>query len=246
MPRIFTTPFAVAVWPGLHPGWLPEDAARPGGHRAGIGLASQTADEVRQEIRQTIMDMWAEEAMTPQQFEMDLRQYVADLRLRPGCSGFDVRGDFASLSPRARRSMYHCPGGADQRGAPCRGQRSEGAWMWSPAGQRLVIRDNGRGFEPDLVLAQAYDRAFGLRGMQERRSLLGGTCDLFTRPGLAPPLWSISGQPRRIIHGTPSAFFSLTIMPWCGAGWCWCCARSRTSWWWARRRMEEAVSMAWP
>ena len=23
------------------------------------------------------------------------------------------------------------------------------------------------------------------------------------------------------------------------AGWCWCCARSRTSWWWARRRMGK-------
>ena len=151
-----------------------------------LAWASQTADEVRQEIRQTIMDMWAEEAMTPQQFEMDLRQYVADLLPAAGLQvGFDVRGDFASLSPRARRSMYRIAQEALTNVVHHAAASEAKVCVDVVTGRaRLVIRDNGRGFEPDLVLAQAYDREhFGLRGMQERARSLGGTCDLFTRPG---------------------------------------------------------------
>ena len=48
---------------------------------------------------------------------------------------------------------------------------------------RLVVRDNGRGFEPDIALAQEHGQEhFGLRGMQNRAYSLGGTCDIFSQP----------------------------------------------------------------
>jgi signal transduction histidine kinase len=49
---------------------------------------------------------------------------------------------------------------------------------------RIILRDNGRGFEPDIALAQDFGGDhFGLRGMRERAALLGGTYEIFSQPG---------------------------------------------------------------
>ena len=48
----------------------------------------------------------------------------------------------------------------------------------------LWIEDDGQGFEPDSVLAPAGGRkAWGLVGMQERASLVGGQFDIMSAPG---------------------------------------------------------------
>ncbi|MFN2121932.1 MAG: sensor histidine kinase, partial [Candidatus Promineifilaceae bacterium] len=47
-----------------------------------------------------------------------------------------------------------------------------------------IIRDDGRGFDPQEILDQPYrDDHFGLRGMQERALALGGTCRIYSQPG---------------------------------------------------------------
>jgi len=49
---------------------------------------------------------------------------------------------------------------------------------------RLLVRDWGRGFDPDLLDGQAAPgERVGLAGMQERVSLLGGTLRITSRPG---------------------------------------------------------------
>ena len=46
-----------------------------------------------------------------------------------------------------------------------------------------IIRDDGRGFDPQAILSQTYsDDHFGLRGMQERALALGGTCRIYSQP----------------------------------------------------------------
>ena len=53
-----------------------------------------------------------------------------------------------------------------------------------PAGTHAVIRDDGRGFEVEEALARAVrDGRVGLIGMMERLRLLGGTCEVASRPG---------------------------------------------------------------
>ena len=48
----------------------------------------------------------------------------------------------------------------------------------------LWIRDNGKGFDPDnLDLSNSPGLGLGLRGMQERAEILGGTFELQTAPG---------------------------------------------------------------
>lgn len=53
-------------------------------------------------------------------------------------------------------------------------------------GTTLTVRDNGRGFDPDTILADrgaAQSTRHGLRGMGDRARLLGGTCDIESAPG---------------------------------------------------------------
>jgi signal transduction histidine kinase len=48
----------------------------------------------------------------------------------------------------------------------------------------LSVEDDGRGFDPATVLDSHYDRpAWGLLGIQERMALVGGSFDLWSKPG---------------------------------------------------------------
>jgi signal transduction histidine kinase len=49
----------------------------------------------------------------------------------------------------------------------------------------LRVEDNGRGFNTDVVMKKKPGRptAWGLLGMVERASLVGGTCNIFSHPG---------------------------------------------------------------
>ncbi len=48
---------------------------------------------------------------------------------------------------------------------------------------RVVVQDDGRGFDPDNVTSTANDGHFGLTGMNERVKLLGGTICIQSEPG---------------------------------------------------------------
>jgi two-component system NarL family sensor kinase len=48
---------------------------------------------------------------------------------------------------------------------------------------RLIVADNGRGFDPQLASTGAHTHGFGLIGMQERARLLGGDMRISSCPG---------------------------------------------------------------
>ncbi len=55
-----------------------------------------------------------------------------------------------------------------------------------PSGITMEVRDNGRGFEADTVRRAALSNPqprFGLFGMRDRAQLLGGSFDVWSRPG---------------------------------------------------------------
>lgn len=153
--------------------------------RPELERALQTAESARREIRRTIHDMWSEE-ITPQAFETELRRYAADvLQAHTLRIDFDIRGDFNALSSRARRSLYRiaqeCLTNVVQHAAA---SESRVCVDVEDGRAQLVVRDNGRGFEPDQAVVQEHGREhFGLRGMQDRARSLGGTCDIFSQPG---------------------------------------------------------------
>lgn len=157
-----------------------------GAVRAELEGALRAAEEVRRELRQAIMDMWPDEEMTRQSFAAGLLRYTTDVLQAPHLRvRFDVRGDFGALSPRAQRSLYRIAQEALTNVVHHAAAGEVEICVDVAKGRgRLVIRDDGRGFEPDVALAQAYgEEHFGLRGMMERAHSLGGTCDVFSRPG---------------------------------------------------------------
>lgn len=141
-------------------------------------------EAVRKEIRHTIHDIWPEE-MTAAAFEADLGRFVFDVLQGQSLQvAFDIRGDFAGLAPRARRSLYRISQ-ESLTNIVHHAAATEARVCVDVAGGRatLSIRDNGRGFEPEVALAREFTGDhFGLRGMQERARSLGGTCDIFSRP----------------------------------------------------------------
>jgi two-component system, chemotaxis family, CheB/CheR fusion protein len=48
---------------------------------------------------------------------------------------------------------------------------------------RLVIEDNGRGFDLSPMKAESHEQRLGLRGMHERAALVSGTTDIESAPG---------------------------------------------------------------
>ncbi len=146
--------------------------------------ALKTADAVRQEIRQSIHDLWPRN-FTANRFEFDLRRYITDtLQAVELGMIFDIKGSFQGMSPAVRRSLYRiCQESLNN--IVHHADATEARICVDIYDQRvqLAVRDNGRGFSPQVVLNQARGHEqFGLRGIQERVISLNGSCDIFSQP----------------------------------------------------------------
>jgi signal transduction histidine kinase len=161
---------------------LPE---RPDAVEPELQRVLAVAEETRAEIRKSILDMWPSE-MTAELFEADLRKYVSgicqadDLRLE-----FNMSEGFSRLSSRARRGLYRISQEALANIAHHAAAGKAQVCVEVAADRvMLSVRDDGRGFETELALKRAYGREhFGLWGMQERATSLGGTCEITSRSG---------------------------------------------------------------
>ncbi len=145
----------------------------------------QVADQVRREVRQSILDLWPSE-LTVEQFQMDLCKYVAHYSSAQSFNvGFTMDGDFDGLSPAVRRTLYRVCQESLVNAAKHAQIDSARVYLYVDKEEvYLSIRDKGRGFNPKPVLAREQDREqFGLRGMQERVQTLGGTCDILSQEG---------------------------------------------------------------
>ena len=113
--------------------------------------ALATAEDVRKKIRATIHDMWPAE-LTAQQFEADLRTYAADvLQAAELDITFDIRGEFNTLSPPARRGMYRiCQESLTNIVHHAAAHQSRICVDVAGGRARFILRDNGRGFEPNI------------------------------------------------------------------------------------------------
>lgn len=146
--------------------------------------AQETAEAVRRDIRHSIMDIWPT-TLTAERFTADLHKYAVELCPADGVDfTFDVQGDFAALSPAARRGLYRIAQEAIANIARHAAASEARVCVDVADGRaRLVVRDDGRGFETAVVLSQANNRdRFGLRGIQERSRALGGSCHIFSKP----------------------------------------------------------------
>ena len=160
---------------------LPED---PQAIEPELQWALKTAEEVRRTIRATVSDLWPAE-LTADQLEADLRSYAATILQAAELDlVFDIRGDFSSLSPPVRRSLYRiCQEGLTNIVHHAGARNSRICVDVSDGRAQSIIRDDGRGFDIQTILSQTYSEDhFGLRGMRERAVALGGTCRIYSQP----------------------------------------------------------------
>jgi len=144
-------------------------------------LASSAHDEVRR----SIFDLWPS-PLTIELFISDLTNYVSSCcRPRSFSIIFNNRGDFNSLSPGVRRTIYRMAQEALANSARHSGANSARLCLNVTDDQvYLDISDEGRGFDPSLALARNQTREhFGLHGIQERARAMGGECEIVSQPG---------------------------------------------------------------
>jgi len=140
------------------------------------------ANKMRQEVRQSILNIWPSQ-LTAEQFQADLEKYVVN------CAPshfFDldltINGDFDGLPAVIRRSLYRVSQEALANTARHAGVDTARLYLYvEPHEVHLSIRDKGRGFDPKQAMARERNReGFGLRGMCERIESLGGSCDILS------------------------------------------------------------------
>ncbi len=143
------------------------------------------ADRVRQEVRQSILDIWPS-VLTEEKFKADLAKYATHTAPDHAFHiDFTIEGDFDGLAPIIRRSFYRASQEALANTARHAGVYSARLYLYvEPHEAYLSVRDKGCGFDSKLVLSRERSRErFGLKGMQERIHALNGTCDILSQVG---------------------------------------------------------------
>jgi signal transduction histidine kinase len=143
------------------------------------------ASSAHEEVRRSIFDLWPS-PLTIELFMSDLTNYVSSCcRPRSFSIIFNNRGDFNSLSPGVRRTIYRMAQEALANSARHSGANSARLCLNVTDDQvYLDISDEGRGFDPSLAFARDPTREhFGLHGIQERARARGGECEIISQPG---------------------------------------------------------------
>ena len=143
------------------------------------------ASSAHEEVRRSIFDLWPS-ALTLDVFTADLIGYVNSC-CRPRSFGVDfhISGDFERLPAGVKRTVYRMTQEALANSARYSGAPSAQVFMEIAQDQvHLNIADEGKGFEPGLVLSRSENREhFGLKGIQERAQGMGGHCQIYSSPG---------------------------------------------------------------
>ncbi len=144
-------------------------------------LSSQTLSVMRRlslDLRPTMLD---DLGLVP-----TLRWYIQNFSNRLGiCSTFETIGLEEKLSPQLETGFYRIVQEALNNIAK-HAQADQVEISLVKRNSRIFasVQDNGRGFDLDKVLhARTPERGFGIVGIQERVSLLGGQVEIQSKPG---------------------------------------------------------------
>jgi two-component system sensor histidine kinase UhpB len=143
-------------------------------------LSNQTLTSMRQlsmDLRPTMLD---DLGLIP-----TLRWYVQNFSTRLNiCSDFQAIGFEEKLPPQIETALYRIVQEALNNIAKhARASRFEVRLERRDSIISATIRDNGKGFDLEKVLhPESPERGFGIVGMQERVSLLGGHIDIRSKP----------------------------------------------------------------
>jgi two-component system, NarL family, sensor histidine kinase UhpB len=144
-------------------------------------LSSQTLTAMRQlslDLRPTILD---DLGLIP-----TLRWYVQNFSKRLGItSNFETMGLEEKLSPQIETAFYRIvQESLNNIAKHAQADRVEISLVKRDSRIYASIQDNGKGFDLERILhPESPERGFGIVGIQERVSLLGGQMDIQTKPG---------------------------------------------------------------
>lgn len=142
------------------------------------------ANSAHEEVRRSIFDLWPS-ALTIELFMADLTNYISSCcRPRTFTVIFNNTGDFNALSAGLRRTIYRMAQEALANSA--RHSGAQFARLCLNVGDdqiNISITDEGRGFDPEVVLSRSLNREhFGLQGIRERALAMGGACEIISKP----------------------------------------------------------------
>ena len=141
------------------------------------------ANNAHDEVRRSIFDLWPS-ALTIDLFMTDLKNYVGSC-CRPNAFTivFNNSGDFNSLSPGLRRTIYRMAQEALANSARHSGAQSARLCLNVDEDQvNISITDDGRGFNPEIAMSRSLNREhFGLHGIHERALAMGGNCEIISK-----------------------------------------------------------------
>jgi signal transduction histidine kinase len=147
-----------------------------------------------------------------------LRWYVQAYAQRRGIAAqFRVEGDDSRLPPEYRTVLYRIAQEALTNIAKhAEAGSAEVVLIVESSRVRLDVRDDGRGFDPQLVAQLETDRqaGWGLVGIRERALLLGGESRIDTAPGAGTHLQVTVPLHAEIGAGLVSSSAELTDEDW--------------------------------
>ena len=143
------------------------------------------ANNAHDEVRRSIFDLWPS-TLTLELFMADLTSYISSC-CRPNTFSivFSNNGDFNGLSAGLRRTIYRMAQEALANAARHSGAQSARLCLNICDEQiHISISDDGRGFDPAAALSRDLKREhFGLQGIRERATAMGGSCEITSKPG---------------------------------------------------------------
>jgi signal transduction histidine kinase len=157
---------------------MPEDS--PDKHS--MGKAIQVVRRVLEEGRAVLQGLRAPR-FAPASIERDLSEYVEEFALSGVRCEISVTG-----TPRALRAdvqeQINLIGREALVNALLHSEATciEAEVEYSPRRLRVMVRDNGRGIDPQVAKARR-DSHWGLLGMRERAEGIGATLQIWSRPG---------------------------------------------------------------
>jgi signal transduction histidine kinase len=160
---------------------LDDDAARA---RTGIQRALALGRESLQEARRSVLDLRAaplEGQSLPDALARLGEEFAREhkVQCQVSSSGIDGR-----LPARLEAALYRLAQEALTNVAKhARAQHVTLSLTHAGDEFRLVVEDDGVGFDPSLPVPSGPSGGFGLAGMRERVALLGGMLDVYSRPG---------------------------------------------------------------
>jgi signal transduction histidine kinase len=96
-----------------------------------------------------------------------------------------VEGESRELHPLLRDEIYKIAAEALRNAFQhAEAEHLEAEICYDDEQFRLRVRDDGKGIDPAILSSQGGDRHFGLRGMPERATLVGGKLEVWSEVGV--------------------------------------------------------------